>query len=352
MTTVVIRADGGPGVGLGHVQRCLALAEALSCAGIGGWFVAPDAPAIRRRLTLPGWVFEPEAVSADERGTADDADHVLGLASRHRCGAIVVDSYRAGASYFAGLRAADITVAVFDDLAIEAVDVDIVINGGAHAAQMSYSAFPASTTLLLGTTYAPLRREFWDVPRRVVRTSARHLVVTLGGSASPPLLAQVVEAVESALPDVSIDVVGGPFTAAPASLARARRHRELGAPLSLRAAFEEADVVVCGGGQTLYELAALGVPAVAVQMALNQRESLLAMETQGTIACAGDAGAASTVPALSALTARLCGDYALRSGMSVSGQHLVDGRGALRIAHVLVEQINARGTHSSRRGFA
>ena len=52
---VVIHADSGPATGLGHVQRCLALAAALAELGAECSFVVPDVPAVRERIEHAGF---------------------------------------------------------------------------------------------------------------------------------------------------------------------------------------------------------------------------------------------------------------------------------------------------------
>ncbi len=49
----------------------------------------------------------------------------------------------------------------------------------------------------------------------------------------------------------------------------------------------ESDIVVSGGGQTLYELARIGTPVVAVGLALNQLHNLDYWQTTGFIEYAG-----------------------------------------------------------------
>ena len=50
------------------------------------------------------------------------------------------------------------------------------------------------------------------------------------------------------------------------------------APEDMRAIMATADLAVTAGGQTTYELAASGVPAVALCIAENQRPNLAALQ--------------------------------------------------------------------------
>ena len=92
----------------------------------------------------------------------------------------------------------------------------------------------------------------------------------------------------------------------------------------------ESDIVVSGGGQTLYELARIGTPVVAVGLALNQLHNLDYWQTTGFIEYAGfwdDNKLISNVKD----KIELLMDKDVRLFKSGKGKNFVDGRGAVRI---------------------
>jgi spore coat polysaccharide biosynthesis predicted glycosyltransferase SpsG len=99
-----------------------------------------------------------------------------------------------------------------------------------------------------------------------------------------------------------------------------------------------ADIIVCGGGQSLIEAAAAGTPAAAIVLGDDQRPQRAAVIAAGA---AVDGGDWRLEPA--ERDARLGRALELlrppeaRERMSARGRALVDGAGAQRIAHGILE---------------
>jgi spore coat polysaccharide biosynthesis predicted glycosyltransferase SpsG len=138
----------------------------------------------------------------------------------------------------------------------------------------------------------------------------------------------------------SVTAVRGPFidgddqTTAAASDCR-RVVDLLWGPDTLRDPMLKADLAISAGGHTLYELAATGTPAVAVETADNQAENVRAMATQGSVCAVGRADDPSVIAACEAALRRIFEDREARRAMSAAGQRVVDGRGAQRVAHAV-----------------
>src|SRR5207244_11064830 len=60
-------------------------------------------------------------------------------------------------------------------------------------------------------------------------------------------------------------------------------------PPQMRDLMLACDVAITGGGQTTYELAATGTPALAIRLADNQTGNLRGLSAHGAIRWAGDA---------------------------------------------------------------
>ena len=105
--------------------------------------------------------------------------------------------------------------------------------------------------------------------------------------------------------------------------------------------FRSADVVVCAAGSTVWELCALGVPAMAIPVADNQRELPAELERIG----AGVAlGALRTFDprALALSVCALLSEPNRRREMSARGRRAVDAKGASRVAARLVARADER----------
>ncbi|PYN41188.1 MAG: UDP-2,4-diacetamido-2,4,6-trideoxy-beta-L-altropyranose hydrolase [Candidatus Rokuibacteriota bacterium] len=331
---VAFRADAGSDIGLGHARRCLTLAGALRELGVECFFVFAGDRAAREWLAASDF----DVVSMESaRDLAGALEHPRVRQAR----VFVVDSPSLGTADLARLAAAGQRVVVIDDLADHALPVDLVVNASAGAERLQYRGAPR-TRFLLGPRYALLRRQFVQAGARSVSERARRILVTVGGGDPEDFTSRLVEWAVRALGAVEQDVVVGPFSGRSEALRRAvdaaggrvALHED---PKDIASLMLAADVALCGGGQTVYELAATGTPALAIRLAENQTLNLTALAEAGTLAWVGDAGDADLEAKIGRALAGLADDPTRRARMSRQGRALVDGRGAGRVARVVAD---------------
>ncbi len=327
---VLLRTVCGERVGLGHYRRCLTLAEALRERGADvTLLVAADersqdllsqTDVSTRRLAID--VVEPAAT--------------LAVAEELAAQILVIDDYAFSSEAIHACASARLRIGVLDDVGDRQLEVDLILNGAPGAEVLPYDA----PTLLLGTQYVLLRSAFRDVPMRAAVDTVRRAFVMMGGSDPQALTASVVAAVRAALPKVDIDVIIGPLgqlfeTSDP----RVALHL---APPELPAIMQRADLAVSAAGQSLYELAASGVPTLAVAVADNQRPQLEALAEAGLVVIGKREMLADQV-------AELANDRALRAVMIERGKLFIDGRGSVRAADAIIattrNAAKGRGEH-------
>src|SRR3984893_4770917 len=269
--TIAIRASGGEVIGLGHLRRCLSLAQALSRQGATVLFVTNDEQAVFGLIRDSG--FEATFVDSktDFEQTRDAIDH-------WRASALVVDSYDINADYLTRMREHVGLLIVIDDIADRWLPVDMVINGAAYAPELAYEVLP-HTVLLLGAAYAILREEFAQEPVDKNIGPGKRILITIGGSDPTDLSQRLLEWVLEEAEDVNLDIVVGPFFTNTSALFKAAAQRPEHVrvhsnPTYMRSLMLAADLAITSGGQTTYELAATGTPGVGVCIAENQRMNL------------------------------------------------------------------------------
>ena len=334
--TALFLVEAGPAVGLGHLQRCLSLAEALQQQETNSVFFTSVDPDVQRRVLACGF----GVLARDSDDAHANVEQAVRVAQEHPYQTVIVDSYRLGDEDLARLRRAELFVVAIDDLARESFPCQVVVNGGAHAQDLTYRSSTGDTRFLLGPRYALLRPEFQNIPSRILRKRVRHILVSLGGADPSGLTLPVLHALEELPEEFSVTVVIGPFFRNRERIQAAVRQchrsvRVVAAPREMRDLMLEADLAISGGGQTLSELAATGTPAVAVEIAKNQAGSLAAMIERGVAVPGGKATDDDVIVQVREAVRRLLSDPEVRAAMSLAGRRLVDGRGAERVAHVL-----------------
>jgi len=326
------RTTYAPAIGMGHLRRCLTLAQELKQKGASCTFLLTGHPQGASSTRAHGFAAQ----------TIDGAlEATLGALRERPSATVVVDDYEFTEPDFSRVRSHH-ALAVIDDLADRRLDADLVLNASADATSRHYRV-PSGCRMLLGPGYALLRPSFRALPARKATASVRRVLVTLGGSDPAHRTVDVTRKLLSGLRNARLDVVLGPLYGDPSDLLTVIRSSGRGSEVHLHTAPDdlaplmvEADLAVSAGGQTTYELAAAGVPAVALCLADNQRGNIAAMSLVPTLLPA-------TSEELMPAVMRLVGDLALRQKMCDAAQSLFDGQGAVRAAQALIELSEARG---------
>jgi spore coat polysaccharide biosynthesis predicted glycosyltransferase SpsG/ribosomal protein S18 acetylase RimI-like enzyme len=228
---------------------------------------------------------------------------------------------------------------VIDDLANRPLPCDLLINAGLGARSNQYTGLVSPpTTLLLGPRYALLRSAVaaaHDATRDRPHGELRSVLITFGGTDPWRLIGSAIQAVRLALPETRIDLVVANSDAVPNAIrdAAVRVHVGVGDEAMTRL-MTDADLAIGAGGMTAFERCAVGLPSIAIRLAANQDEVVTELAAAGA---AVDGGGADGLQAegLAAEVRRLAHDAALRSDLGTRGWHLIDGRGAIRVAHHL-----------------
>ena len=101
--------------------------------------------------------------------------------------------------------------------------------------------------------------------------------------------------------------------------------------------FMESDIAICAGGNTLHELAAIGLPALVIPSMLHEVRNGKAFEQQGFAICCEDAEYI-TKNLIQESISRLYDDR-VRKKMRNCGKKISDGRGTERIYRILLSEI-------------
>ena len=360
---LLLRADAGPQIGMGHVMRCLALAEPwLQAGSTVTLLTAPRAGGLQppstgsdnsaeRRLQTAGTDAlrsRAEALSISLRelsavpGSPADAAETIALARSLRATWLVLDGYHFDAAFQRAVKAAGLPLLVFDDTAHAAhYSADFILNQNLGATAALYPHREPSTRLLLGTRFVQLRGELTASNRsaehrsagseerpKAEQCSALRLLVTLGGSDPDNVTAQVLSVLRT-IPNLTADIILGPANPHADALRAAISH--LPSPISIHinppnlpALMSRADLAICAGGTTAWELSFLGVPMLVLVLAENQRAN-------GERLAQAGAAIHTSIATLAADLRSLISDSQRRAEMSRRARALVDGLGTFRV---------------------
>jgi spore coat polysaccharide biosynthesis predicted glycosyltransferase SpsG len=306
---VLLVADAGSDAGLGHLQRSSVLAATLLKRGIAVRCFGHGAGAETERervrwepLEDPQWLAEPAAAH----------------------GAVVVDSYLLPDATLAAIAAASRLV-VFQDVGEPHPDAALVIAPS--------DPTPSREGRLTGLEHALLSPRFRNLPSREPQARVETVLVTTGAGDPGGRSVDLAAAARRALPESRVLLLRGPQTAV-----KAPPGVDVVGPLqSLAELVGQADLVVCGGGGTLFEVCAAGVPAAVTVLAPNQAPIVEALARAGAVVRLDDAehGAEATLRTLGA-------DRERRGQLARTARAAVDGGGAARTAAAIERLLGRR----------
>ena len=254
-------------------MRCLSLAMEMVARGAKVRFLMAEC--------LPGFeaVLREHGIGLSRiTPQTDDATQVVKAAEKTKAGLVVVDGYAFTAGYRTRLKSAGLRLLVVDDYGnIGPYADEYVLNQGATKPDGLYPD-DKSPTLLLGPRYALLRPQFRERINAKRRRTGRacRLLVTAGASDPKNITIPILKALNGIpLGPAVVDIVIGPGFRASAKLravAHGLRHniRIHESPRDMASLMAEADLCITAAGSTLWEVAALGLPSVAVIVADNQ----------------------------------------------------------------------------------
>jgi len=228
---------------------------------------------------------------------------------------LVIDSYRVRADDRS--RITGDTIVAIDDIERD-LAVDLVVDPDPDADPRVHTR---AATVAAGAQYALVSPALDALtPAPVGRSVTRVLVATGGADAAgygPRLAAELA----TALPEVRIRQVAGPWGTA----ATDPRVEVVHAPNGLGPELAEADLVVTAGGVTMLEACRLGRPVVTFGIVDGQERSLLGAARLGAVVATDVEHAAGAAVALA-------NDATERSRLSDAARALIDGQGSARAA--------------------
>lgn len=257
---------------------------------------------------------------------------------------LILDGYHFTPDYQRAIRDAGIRLLVIDDMNhLPHYHADILLNQNIHAPELKYNC-DEDTTLLLGTRYALLRREFLNYQdfKRQVPDRANNILVTLGGGDPDNVTLKVIRALNFiGDPNIEVRVVVGPSNPhiesikKELSLSPFTFHILQGTD-DMPSLMAWADLAISAGGSTCWELAFMGLPNIVLTLAENQKDIAEGLNDAGVAVSLGWENKVTDDNIAKAIEGMIK-DNEIRIKMSLLGQELIDGYGSSKLSEIMKE---------------
>lgn len=263
---VSIVTEGFQHTGFGHITRCLSIYQALELRNIlptiylngdefGKSFLAET------NFEIINWLENPDALF-----------QVI-----QRSDVVIVDSYLATKEFYERITHVTPQPFFIDDTLRIDYPGGVILNSAVNAESLGYP-IREDQTLLLGSKYALLRKEFWETFDRPHRLDIQTVMITFGGQDTRNLTPRILKIFARNFPEMRKKVVIGSGFQNVDEIFEAKDintdiHMQPTAPEMLRIMYD-SDIAISAGGQTIFELAKVGLPTIAIAVADNQLNNI------------------------------------------------------------------------------
>ncbi len=327
---VFIITEGGKYIGFGHITRCLSLYQAFEERGIKPKFIINRDNNIESLLNganyqLLNWI--------KKRGKL--------LELIKEADITIIDSYLADISLYNKIsKIVKLPVYIDDNKRLYYPD-GVVVNGNIHAKKIDYPK-KDGITYLFGTKYTPLRKEFWEVPEKKIREKIESIMVTFGGDDAKNMTPKIMNLLNKEYSALKKNIIIG---RAFHNIEEIKKNIDKNTNLiyypdaeKMKEIMFESDIAISAGGQTLYELARVGIPTIGVCIAENQLGNIKEWENSDFLEYVGLYNKDNIITRINNLLKILEG-IKLRESKSKIGRKIIDGKGAKRIVKCMLTKI-------------
>lgn len=326
---IFFRCDASKKMGGGHVSRCITLANEFIKLEIDCIFICNNEasdifPALKDFKVLPSDTL-PQA-----------------------CDGIVVDHYALDMNYESSWRGYAKKIIAIDDLANRTHDCDILLDQTFKQPKSSYQGIvPKSCQLLLGSEYALLKPEFYELREASLKRrngEINNILITFGSVDIHNLCPLTLNALEKIKKPLNIAMIceADHLKMSTMKQLTASSHHKISIHHNINNMAEfmmKADLAIGAVGTTSWERASLGLPTLAIQVADNQKTILKNLQLQGAVYNLGLAENVNQQDIVNQINILLENPEKLMICVEKSAQ-VTDGKGAVKVAKIILKEIS------------
>lgn len=293
---IAIRVDASVQIGIGHVMRCMTLADVLKDGGAQICFVSRHLPEnLRSMLLEKGHEFVTlDTIKNDDpldelthshwlsvSQKQDASDSIVAL-SHDTWDWLIVDHYALDKRWETRLRQLTKKILVIDDIADRKHECDLLLDQTYGRNKKDYKILiPVSCELLLGSQYALLRSEFfkwrkYSLKRRAI-PKLKNILISMGGIDQNNVTGKVIDALKNCgLPkNLTVTVIIGSASPNIENVIKTANSTPFNTEVkmdvnNMAELMANADLAIGAAGATTWERCCLGLPSIQIVIADNQ----------------------------------------------------------------------------------
>ena len=338
-----IRVDSSPEIGIGHMMRCLTLAQELKNNFDKIIFLTQ-----KNSGDFIGTIMKNEFEVIFIPTTNNDPNIIKNLITAYseNKNFLLIDHYDIGSNFESSLKNIFERIFVIDDLANRKHDCDLLIDQNYYRDlnQRYEKLIQNGTITLLGPKYAIIRPEFRKINKKTIKKNSqiKKILVSFGGSDPTNECKKVLDALCSIENSkFEIIVAAGIYNH---KFEQLKKLYEKYSNIKIYRHVDElsrlmvnSDLFIGAGGTTTWERFYMGLPSIVTIISDDQKESIEFLSDMGHVV---NLGLAKNVTSKTYVQTLQKPNFDLIYNMSLHNQKLVDGNGSNRIKKQIIELIN------------
>ena len=337
-----IRVDASPEIGIGHIMRCLTLAQELKNNFDKIIFLTRKDSGDFTETIMKN---EFEVIFIPTNNDSDIIKNLITTYSENK-NFLLIDHYDVDSNFESSLKNIFEKIFVIDDLANRKHDCDLLIDQNYYRdLNHRYKKLIQNDTItLLGSKYAIIRPEFRNINKKTIKKNSqiKKILVSFGGSDPTNECKKALDALCS-IENNQFEIVAivGIYNN---KFERLKKLYEKYSNIKIYRHVNDlsqlmlnSDLFIGAGGTTTWERFYMGLPSIVIVISDDQKESIEFLSDMGHIINLGLAKNVTSKIYIQTLQ-KLNSD--LIYNMSLNNQKLVDGNGSNRIKKQIIELIN------------
>ncbi|MGY4687991.1 PseG/SpsG family protein [Petrotoga sp. DB-2] len=285
---IIFRTNGGKDIGLGHVYRCISLAQAIR--DVAGNIIISFVANKEVKTLIEEYKFE--FISSDSFDNKD-----IQIIESQKPSVIIFDSYLANNGYLKNLSKISKLI-IFDDNN-DAYDSSIpyrIINGNLHAFSLDYTN---KHEHFLGPKYLVMKKEYWENKKAKNKrednsrknngkdANVISVLITTGGTDFNKIMLQFIRAFKGV--KINKKLVIGPLyeeeyiEKIEKEVFNDESFELIYKPKTLKNYIKDSDYIITAAGSTIYEVLTLDKFPIIYVLADNQKAIAKELEKYGII---------------------------------------------------------------------
>lgn len=340
---IAIRVDANNIISTGALMRCITVADALKNEGEDVLFITAD--------DYADSIFKDNdckyiSLGTDYAKPHSELDRLVKVLKDNNIIRLLLDSNRVDQQYINSLSE-HVNITYFDDMNKMFKGLTNVIQYSPFSDWTEYLQryFGTTTSMYIGSVYAPLRSEFSDC-NKVINKEVKSIMITTGGTDNRLVAYKITEMLANCekLNNVRLHLVVGymfddidMYDELAGKYDNIVLHKNKSRMSDIML---DSDIAISAGGTTLLELCSCGVPTVVFAVSDNQYEWTRQMINYKYMVGVGDIRLSfdRKLNSIKDYVLFLSDNYERRLKMSENMKKLVDGNGAARIAKGILMQ--------------